>query len=68
MGEEAKNSLSMKVEDAGIECKENQTENIESKPKRKSHKKKKKKDLQHQEILTDKVLQRATDIIEMLKD
>ena len=50
------------------ESKENVAENTDKKPKRKSKKKKKKKDVPKAELSTEKVLQRASDILEMLKD
>ena len=61
------NSLSNN-DDTGLDCKENKEEDTGKKSKRKSKKKKKKKEMHKDNTITDKVLQRATDIINMLSD
>ena len=68
LGEKAKNIPSMKVVGPEAESIENVPDSTEKTTKRKSKKKKKKKEIIKEELLTDKALQRASDIIEMLKD
>ena len=67
-GEKLKAAEATTMDCSTNESKENVAENTDKKPKRKSKKKKKKKDVPKEEISTEKVLQRASDILEMLKD
>lgn len=67
LGENAKN-LSLTIENPETESKENIPESTEKPAKRKSKKKKKKQETIKEDLLTEKALQRASDIIEMLKD
>ena len=67
-GEKLKAAEATTMDCSTNESKENVAENTDKKPKRKSKKKKKKKDVPKEELSTEKVLQRASDILEMLKD
>jgi len=67
-GEKLKAAEATTMDCSTNESKENEAENTDKKPKRKSKKKKKKKDVPKEELSTEKVLQRASDILEMLKD
>lgn len=67
-GEKLKATEATMMDYSTNESKENVAENTDKKPKRKSKKKKKKKDVPKEELSTEKVLQRASDILEMLKD
>ena len=70
MGEQAEKSTTTNDEASLTESKENVPELTEKQSKRKSKKKKKKKEKEppKEETLIAKVLQRASDIIEMLDD
>ena len=69
MGENSTNSAILNVDTPEIESKENLPEDATKQPKRKSKKKKKKsKELPKEELLTEKAMQRASEIIEMLDD
>ena len=70
MGENSKNSAVTNVDAPEIESKENLPEDTTKQTKRKSKKKKKKKnkELPREELLTEKAMQRASEIIEMLDE
>ena len=68
MGEQAEKSTTTNDEASLAESKENVPELTEKQSKRKSKKKKKEKEPPKEETLIAKVLQRASDIIEMLDD
>ena len=68
MGEQDEKSTTTNDEAPQTESKENVPEVTDKQPKRKSKKKKKKKENPKEELLPEKVMQRASDIIEMLDD